>query len=413
MGKRFRLVLVSGLWLLLVHAPVVGDDEWRHWRGPNHDGRAPDSGVFGETFGLERAWKVSLGAAYSGIVVSDGRVVTMFSDGQANWLTALDADTGRELWRYEIDAAYKGRQSAEDGPRSTPLIDDGVVYGLDPRGKLVAVGLSDGDPLWATDLRSRFGSISPAHGFTTSSVIDGNVLVVLVGGSRKRSIAGLDKKTGETLWTNLSYKVEYQSPVLMTLAGRRQIVIADRNRVSGLAPDSGEVLWTHDIRGLGSGHGPQASHLGGDRFLIKFFESIALFELKKTAEGYEAQTLYRVDEFKKSYLPPILHDGHLYGFNAKFLTCVNAETGEQMWKSRPPQGEGMILVDGHLVILADEGFVVVVQATPEGYREKARVQVLERDGMTWPSFADGKVFVRNMEQIGAASIRGTSSNEDP
>ena len=73
----------------------------------------------------------------------------------------------------------------------------------------------------------------------------------------------------------------------------------------------------------------------------------------------------------------------------------------------------MILVDGHLVILANEGFVVVVQATPEGYREKARVQVLERDGLTWPSFADGKVFVRNMEQIGAASIRGTSSNKDP
>ena len=66
----------------------------------------------------------------------------------------------------------------------------------------------------------------------------------------------------------------------------------------------------------------------------------------------------------------------------------------------------MILVDDHLVIFANEGYVVVVQATPEGYKEKARVQVLERDGLTWPSFADGKVFVRNMEQIGAASING-------
>ena len=67
----------------------------------------------------------------------------------------------------------------------------------------------------------------------------------------------------------------------------------------------------------------------------------------------------------------------------------------------------MILVDDHLVIFANEGYVVVVQATPEGYKEKARVQVLERDGLTWPSFADGRVFVRNRKQIGAASISGT------
>jgi len=405
MDRRFPSTLILGLLLLFVPAPVVGGDEWHNWRGPNHDGRAPDTGVFGENFGLERAWKISLGAGYSGIVVSGGRLVTMFSDGKTDWVTALDAETGREIWRYEIGAAFKGVQGANDGPRSTPVIDDRVVYALGPRGKLAALDLSDGRPIWATDLRSRFGSAPPGHGFTTSSAIEGDVLLVLSGGSRKRSIAGIDKKTGKTLWASLGYMIEYQSPVVMTLAGRRQVVVADRNTVAGLDPETGKVLWTRDIRGMGSGHSPQASHLDGNRFLIKFFESIAVFELKKTADGYELQTLYRAKEFKKSHLPPIFHDGYLYGFNAKFLTCVNAATGEQVWKSRPPQGRGMILVDDHLVIFADEGYVVVVQATPEGYKEKARVQVLERDGLTWPSFADRKLFVRSMEQIGAASIK--------
>ena len=162
MYRRLRLTtLVLGLGLLIVQAPVAGGADWRGWRGPSQDGRGPDSGVFGKTFGLEHAWSVPLGPAYSGIVVSDGRVVTMFSDGETDWLAALDAETGREVWRHKIDAAFKGPQSSDDGPRSTPLIDAGVVYGLGPRGKLLAVDLSDGHKLWATDLRGRFGSTAP------------------------------------------------------------------------------------------------------------------------------------------------------------------------------------------------------------------------------------------------------------
>ena len=263
-----RTTLVLGLGLLVVQAPLVGGADWRGWRGPEQDGRAPDTGVFSETFGLERAWNVPLGPGYSGIVVSNGRLVTMFSDGETDWLAALDTETGREVWRHRFDATYEGSQSADDGPRSTPLIDAGVVYGLGPRGKLLAVDLGDGHELWAIDLRSRFGSIAPAHGFTTSSVIEGDVLVVLTGGPRGRSIAGIDKRTGETLWTSLGYKILYQSPVLMTLAGRRQIVVADPNNVAGLIPENGEVLWIRDIRGLGSGHAPQVSHLDDDRFLM-------------------------------------------------------------------------------------------------------------------------------------------------
>lgn len=406
-GLPLATALVVAISALVAQTPSLGAEAWLRWFGPDQNGSAADSGVFGKTIGLKKAWSVPLGPAYSGIVVSGGRVVTMFSNGEKDWMAALDAETGREIWRYDIGAAYKGRQSAEDGPRSTPVIDDGVVYGLGPRGKLFALDLGDGSRIWATDLRSRFGSTPPAHGFTTSPLVEGNVLVVLAGGSRKRSIAGIDKRTGKTLWTQLSYKVEYQSPVLMTLAGRRQIVIADRNIVAGLVPETGEVLWTQDIRGLGTGHGPQASYLGGNRFLIKFYETIAVFELQKTGDGYALRKIYRAQEFKKSYLAPIQHDGYLYGFNSSFLTCANAETGEEVWKSREPEGQAMIVVDGHLVILARDGFVVVAQATPEGYREKARVQVLERDSMTWPSFAGGKVYVRSMEQIGAASIGGS------
>ena len=213
MDKRFRSTLILGLLLLVVQAPLVGGGEWRHWRGPDHDGRAPDTGVFGETFGLELAWKTSLGAGYSGIVVSGGRLVTMFSDGQTDWLAALDAETGREIWRYKIDKTYVGQDGAHDGPISTPLLSGNRVFGLSPRGKLFALDLTDGTEVWSTHLADDHGANKPHYGFATSPILMDGVVVVQLGGD-KGAVAGFDPATGKRLWAVGTDEVQYQSPVI-------------------------------------------------------------------------------------------------------------------------------------------------------------------------------------------------------
>lgn len=129
-----------------------------------------------------------------------------------------------------------------------------------------------------------------------------------------------------------------------------------------------------------------------------------VFEVSHGEAGWAVAELYRTETLGQNYTPPVYHDGHLYGFRGQVLTCIKAADGERVWRSRPPGGDGLILVDGHLVIFGAKGNVVVAAATPEGYRERARVQALDGSALTWPAFADGRVIVRNLSEIAAVSI---------
>ncbi len=407
----FRSSRLACAAVLLLAQPVSADD-WPHWRGPAQDGRSRETGGFDKPFTLELDWKASLGSGYSGIVVSGGRAVTMFSDGESDQLAAFDVNTGKEAWRHRIDSTYKGRNGADDGPSSSPVIDGGTVYALGPQGKLAAVALEDGRAIWLVDLIQRFHSLPPDYGFATSPLVVGDLLIVQVGGRVGRAVAAFDKKTGETRWHKLNHRLEYQSPLPVTLLGRRQLLVVDMATITGIVPETGELLWTYQHRGTGSG-GPILTALGGDRFLIKFASGSAAFVLKRARDGYEVARLYRNEEFSDSYFAPILHEGHLYGFTSTFLTCMNAETGQRVWRSRAPGGRGLVLVDGHLVISADEGRVVVAEATPAGFVEKAGAPALARSGYTWPSFSGGRVFVRNLEEIAALSIAAAPAEATP
>jgi hypothetical protein len=140
---------------LLFLVPSVVAADWPHWRGPNHDGKADAGGVFGDQpFALELAWARPLGIAYSGISIADGRAVTMYSDGSQDYLVALDATSGEELWRRAIDAKFPAKGGSEGGASSVPAIDEGIVYAVGPMGHLLAVRLDDGSEVSFVSTRS-------------------------------------------------------------------------------------------------------------------------------------------------------------------------------------------------------------------------------------------------------------------
>jgi enterochelin esterase-like enzyme/outer membrane protein assembly factor BamB len=396
--------VVVGLLCLALPALATASD-WPHLRGPNYDGSARGGGFFGgEGVKLELAWKAGLGSGYSGIAVAGGRAVTMFSDGEADYVVAFDVADGREVWRHRLDATNKGHDGSADGPLSSPVIDDDVVYALGPNGQLMALALADGDVVWSRTLQDAFGSAAPHFGFTTTPLVEGKVLVVQMGGSDGRAISGLDKRTGKKIWSFGKDGVSYQSPAVMTLAGRRQLVTVDDRKITGVVPATGEVLWRHELGEKDSSFSANPTPVGNDRLLVFVNEQAVVLEVERAISRYEVSEAYRSTELGRSYAMPVFHDGHLYGFKGQFLTCVDAATGERVWKSRPPGGRGLILVDGHLVIFGSEGRVVVAEATPEGYVEKARTDALDGSGYTWPAFADGKVFIRNLEQIASISV---------
>ena len=398
--RRIDVSLLAGLALFaLVGSPVFATD-WANFRGPNQDSSTAGDGALGaDAFGLKIEWSQPLGPGYSGIAVVGDKVVTLFSDGEFDVLIALNRDDGKELWRHKIADTYKGHDGSTDGPITTPAVDEGVVYGLGPKGQLFAVKLEDGSELWTVQIEEALGAKAPRYGFTTAPQVVGGVLFVQAGGDEGRSYAGFDKRTGKLLWSTGDAVVAYQSPILTTLAGETQIVALGKHTVSGLAPETGTVLWTHefsDAEGEGAAN-PLA--IGDGKILLVNYQDAVLLQVGKSGDDYNVAELWRSREFKDSLATPVHHDGHFYGFSGNFLTCVNAENGERVWKSRPPGGHGLILVDDRLVVYSPKGALVVVKASPEGYREVARLQATDEGGYTWPVFVDGKIFVRNLEQI--------------
>ncbi len=399
-----RAVCLASLVLLVATSQGIAG-EWPHLRGPNLDGRLAATGALqGGLVGLELDWRAPLGSGYSGIVISGERAVTMYSDGEVDWVIALDTATGERVWRYRIAMTHKGHDGSDDGPLSSPVISEELVYALGPKGQLLALRLTDGKKVWSRTLPKDFDSAVPHFGFTTTPLVEGNVLVVQTGGPDGRAISGLDKRSGKPLWSLGDDAVDYQSPSLMDLAGRRQIVAISAKQIHGIDPLTGYPLWKHELGENDSVESANPTYAGGDRFLVFAGGDAVVLEVGKSADGYEVKELYRSKELGNTYAAPVFHGGHLYGFRRQFLTCINAETGERLWKSRPPGGRGLILVDGHLVVFGAGGNVVLVEATPDGYREKARLQALDGSGYTWPSFADGKIFVRNLETMASVSV---------
>ncbi|MCH9650308.1 MAG: PQQ-binding-like beta-propeller repeat protein [Deltaproteobacteria bacterium] len=387
--------------------------DWPVWSGPEGNLTSLGNGVFeGGAFGLERVWSRPLGSAYSGILVVDGRLTTTFSDGESDYLVALDASTGAEQWRYRISDTYKGHDGSDDGPLSTPTIEGGVVYGLGARGQLFAVFLEDGTQRWRRDLVANFGAVKPHYGFTTAPTVIGDLLVVETGAGDGRSIVAFDRETGETRWSTGDETVRYQSPMAFDLGGETSLVAVTDRSLLGLAPETGEVLWSHQhTEGDGLGFdSAQPVPVGEGGILLTDGPESVLFQVSKNAVGYTVEEVWRSRALRGSLTTPVPYDGHLYGYSgSKFLTCVDAATGETVWKSRPP-GEGTLaLVDGHLVILARTGEIVIAEATPEAYREVSRVQALDRGYFTRPSFAGGKVYVRNLTDISALGVTAANA----
>ena len=370
----------------------TSDRSWPRWRGARFDGTVVTGrAVFDRPFALRVRWKKTLGAGYSGIAVDGGHAVTMFSDGVTDFLVALDSGTGDERWRVPLAATFPPRDGSTGGPVSTPAIYDGVVYGLGPRGELVAVALATGAVLWQTHLVRDLGAVEPHWGFTTSPLVVGDRLIVLTGGAPGRAATAFDRRTGAVQWRSGSDDASYQSPMLITSDGREAVLAAGDRWLMAFDPRDGREIWKKEHGGTGFfAMIVNPVSIGKGRWLIthKPGESVLV-------DASSPAPLWSTRELRGSYSQPIYHRGMIFGMAGGFLSAIDAATGERLWRSRPP-GDGFpILVDGHLVIATKDGRITVAEASGDGYREKAALAVSERLVWTPPSFAEGRIFVRD------------------
>lgn len=392
------------------------DPGWAQFRGPNVDGVSPEQDVFpaGAGVGLAIGWRRDIGEGYSGISLANGLAVTMHQDDGATFVVALDAASGAEQWRFAIGPPYAGLNGSFAGPISTPLITGNAVVAMDRRGGLAGVDVSSGDLLWSVDLAAEYGSVAPFDGFGTSPILLAGTAIVQIG-APDAAFAGFDPASGRRLWALGSDSIHFQTPVPVTLNGRRHLLAAGGTTLSGIDPATGELLWQYEH----GGHDPAGAQsmvpvvAGTGRVLLtNKHASASMVELETTGGSVVGREIWEQRTIRNTYNVPVYHDGYLYAYSSRFLVCVDAETGERVWRSRPPGDGFLILVDGHLLIVTKRGALSVVKASPDGYEEVASLELFDDLVWTPPTFVNGSLYARSMSEIARVDILPASRLTD-
>jgi outer membrane protein assembly factor BamB len=398
----FPLRRYASITLLLVLASIPSSrhayaSDTTQFRGPSGD-RAPQAFPDGD-FGLEVAWTRALGSGYSNVWIEGQRAVTMYTAGEIDVVAAFSLEDGEELWRYELGPKYSGHDGSDDGPIGTPTVSEGMVYALGPAGQLVALDLETGSETWRRDLDEESSTL-PLYGYTTSPLVIGEQIIIATGGEG-HAVTAFDRSTGEPKWTEGDDAVSYQTPMVVELGGREQLLVVTNQFLQGLDPERGETLW--QLRHTEGEEADESAHptsIDSERFLVKYARSSRLYRWN----GKGVEELWQSRAFANTYALPVLVGDHLYGFTGSVLTCASVETGEIAWRSRQPGGLGLSEVDGKLAIAAPSGELVLVDATPEGYREFTRMAVLDAGDYAIPSFSDGLFLVRNLTDLAAVRV---------
>lgn len=378
--------------LLLEHAGQQRA-EWRNLRGPGSDGSVSWRGALSSA---ELAWKRQIGPGYSGVSVADGRAVTAFSDEERDVIVAWSTTDGQELWRTPFAPTYRGHDGSTDGPIGTPTLTDERVYLMGPHGDLLALSVETGEILWRKSLETTWGARRPFYGFGSSPLEVDGVLVV-PGGAGERVAVGLDPENGDLLWSLGDGGATYTTPVRsddgLLVLGSRDLVAVD--------PGTGRLSWSfrHSERPSADPTYPQLQ-LVADGFLLLLRDEAVRYD--RAPEG--PRELWRSTALKGSVATPVVSGDHAYGFSGTFLTCVDLENGEAVWKSRAPRSRGLILVGEHLVMVGSGGVLSISHADPGGFREAVSLAVSDHAGYTAPSFADGRIYFRNRSEIVSVEV---------
>ena len=344
----------------------------------------------------------------AGVAVANGRAVTLELRDGVDHLVALDALTAREHWSVRIGPTYRGHGGSDDGPISTPAVDGNDAFALGPHGQLIAVDVATGKERWRHDLVREFSAAAPTWGFAASPLVEGSLVIVPTGGPNTRGLLAFDRASGRLVWNAaVARATSYSSAVAATLAGARQIVAVASDRVFGVRPSDGRVLWNAPGPGGTIEVANSAVVLPGDRLLLGNWEEALLIQVGTVEQGLAAREVWRSNRLRNSNGPTIYRDGHLYGFAGAILVCIDAETQEIKWRERTGAGT-LMAVGTQLVVLSDNsGEMIVADLSPQKFTPRHRLRVLQ-DGVravTGASFADGRFYVRNLREIVAIRVQ--------
>lgn len=387
--------------------------DWPGFRGPNRDGQ-----VLGYNLNTDwdrqaprELWRQPCGGGYASFAVAGSVAVTIEQRGDFEVVVCYDADTGAERWTYEHPTRFWEALGGE-GPRATPVIADGDVFSLGANGHLVRLDGKTGKPKWSVNILQDNANLT--WGMAGSPLVYDDLIVVAPGAqtaaARGRAVQAYDRATGQLRWSAGDHQGGYSSPVLARLGEVRQVLVFDGGGISGYDAQGKGELWRHPWPVQQGINVAQPVVIDNQHVFISSAYGVgcALLKVRLQDGKWTVHEVWKNTNLKCKFTSPVRSGPNIIGLDEGVLTAVHWMSGQRQWRSQR-LGHGQVLLVGqHVLVQAEDGRLVVVPVSGAA-RGQAEIKALTKGGKTWnnPAFGNGRVYLRNHEEMVCYELPGT------
>lgn len=421
-------------------------DDWPRFLGLQANGISTEKGLLDKwpPGGPPLVWEKPVGTGYSAPSIRGNRLVVHHRVKDQEIVECLDAATGKPIWRYGYPSRFIDPYGYNNGPRCSPLLTEDRCYTFGAEGKLLCVELDSGKLIWQRDTDKDWEIPAAFFGVGSTPILEGDVLVVMVGGQPNSGMVGFDAQTGKTLWESVGEKnwhgikmtawrgeplyrwdrtekqASYATPVAATIGGKRHILCLMRQGLVSIDPKNGGVNFSFWFRSqLNDSVNAMNPIVVDDLILISgAYYRVGSVLLKVKPDGRGVDEVWRSTVLEIHWTTPIYHEGFLYAFSGRNepdarFRCVELKTGKLMWdrqESWPSHstptpsvyGRGSaIMADGKLIVLGEGGLLGMFKANPKAPEEIGRFQVPQLHYPCWPApiLAHKKLYLRSEDRL--------------
>lgn len=396
-GKTLPLIA-----FFLMNLAAARAGEWPQILGPERNGVAVDEKIVDSLpkQGPDVRWTKEVGDGFSGVAVAQGKVILFHRPGDTERVESLDPRSGEKQWATDYPAPYAGGISADRGPRCVPLIHGDRIFVLGAAGDLHCLALADGKKIWSRSLASEFKAPEGYFGFGSTPIVEGDKLLVNVGGRAGTGIVAFAISDGKPVWQSTDEQASYSSPVAVTRDGIRHVVFVTRLNALSINPEDGSVRWKFPFGARGPTVNAASPLVFGDQLFLSASYGVGAVFARFSRD--RAETVWaNNDTMSSQYSTCVRYEGFLYGVDGRQdggptrLRCFDPQTGDVRWTKERFGIASLILADGKLIIVKDDGSLVLAAASPEGYKELGQARLLKSTTRALPALSDGLLFVRD------------------
>ena len=402
--RKRTVVGVAIAAVLAVAATRAAAQDWPQWRGPDRDGSVTGFDVPATwPAGLTEQWKVEVGFGYGSPLLIGDQVYLFTRQGDDEVMLALDAGSGETIWRTSYDASFNMMPATArhgPGPKSTPTYADGRLFTLGISGIVTAFDAATGRQLWQMPA----GPVQPTYHTGQSPFVDGDLMILHVGGQDAGALTAFDVATGDVRWSWDGDGPAYGSPIVAELEGVRQIITYTQENFVGVSAETGQLLWRRPYT-TASTTTSQTPHVyDGDVIEAGRGNGITRVRVVREGNAWTTENVWHTDEVSLHMTNGVVVDGVLFGLshlNRGQYFGLDLDTGEVLWTSAPRQADNAAIVYAGRTIfsLEADAELVVLPSSRTGFEPVQRYEVATSATWAQPTLAGNRVFVKDVDSL--------------